>query len=310
VSDKGINTSNFVIKGEVDFGILVNFDEDIHLYGDSQSLISLGTQDHPLATNDYGIIVGNVSQPISDKDAYSGKMNIDSSVNVSLCSNQSIRGVSFHNVRNANNIDINGIFTINGKGLSDTIVGVNFDGDVDDSTINITGVFMITSLSYANGVYFAYLTYSHIYIDGIFNINSKDSCYGVYFYGTAGSSNINISGVFNVSSSQASACGVLFLYGISGGSINISGVFTVTAQTEQTYGVKFTSAIIGNASIDISGVFTIYNRGTNQDNEEYGVRFDQGPIGSININGIFAFYKSSDAFTSGIDIGQSATYAI
>jgi hypothetical protein len=210
VSNKGINTSNFVIKGEINFGILVNFDEDIHLYGDSKSLISLGTQDLPLVTNDYGIIVGSLIQPIQGQDVYRGKMNIDKSVNVSLCSNQSVQGVYFCNVRNGNNIDINGIFTINGKGLSGTTVGVNFDGDVDDSTINITGVFMITSLSSGNGVSFTGLTNSHIYIDGIFNINSKNSCYGVNFNSVIDEGNINIDGVFNVSSSQAFAHGVFF----------------------------------------------------------------------------------------------------
>jgi hypothetical protein len=112
---KHISTSDFAIKGEIDFGILVDFDENIHLFGHSQSLIKLGEQANPLTTAVYGIIVGTTSKPANDI-AYSGKMDIDSSVNVSIYSSASNPtfscGVYFNNTSNAN-ITINGVFTIN-----------------------------------------------------------------------------------------------------------------------------------------------------------------------------------------------------
>jgi hypothetical protein len=93
VLGEDINTSNFVIKGEIDFGILVNFDEDMNLFGYSQSLMKLGTKDSRLDTNTFGIIVGSTSQPTTSKDIYHGEMHIDNSVNASLNTTNSVYGV-------------------------------------------------------------------------------------------------------------------------------------------------------------------------------------------------------------------------
>jgi hypothetical protein len=144
-ADKGINTSDFVINGEVDFGILVGFNESVNLFGYPQSLISLGTKDNPLATNVYGIIVGKTSAPTASEGVYHGEMHINSSVNVLANTTNFINGIYFGIVDGAN-ITVDGIFTMNSSSLSYTSHGVRFSSSVSgNSTINIGGVFMIHS---------------------------------------------------------------------------------------------------------------------------------------------------------------------
>jgi hypothetical protein len=116
--------------------------------------------------------------------------------------------------------------------------------------------------------------------------------------------------VFNVSSSQAFAHGVFFWNEIRGGSTKIGGVFSVTSQTGQTSGVSFLGDAVDDVSIDIDGIFTICNRSTDYNNNEFGVLISYGVIGSININGIFAFYKSGGGETYGINIEGYLSYAI
>jgi hypothetical protein len=99
-NDNG-GTAIFTISGTVNFGILVGFNENVSLYGESGSLIDLTDQDTPL----YEILVGSTE---SQNNTYTGNMYIDETVNVHLTGSSTGNGVFFNNIGQSSHVTING----------------------------------------------------------------------------------------------------------------------------------------------------------------------------------------------------------
>jgi hypothetical protein len=325
VSDEGINTSDFIIEGEIDFGILVDFDEDMNLFGDSQSLIKLGDQANPLLYGEcYGIIVGSVSRPVSSKCTYSGKMNIDNSVNVFInASSDFASGVYFEETDNAN-IVINGVFTVSNilgqtygvcsnasvaTSVITSSVAVNgtfrinsnsssaygfcfFQENVIDSNIDTDGIFIINAYGEAVVCYFLAVTRSNVTVDVVSTVNGGAGADGVRVSNeVADKSTFNIDGVFMINSSTNAAQGVL-LESIISSSISIGGVFTI----EGNYiAAIYFSGGISDSNIDISGVFTTNNIGNSGDTlidfYYHTTSFIKDSV--LNINGTFVDNSST-----------------
>jgi hypothetical protein len=76
--------SHFIIEGTVDFGFLVGFNESFELSGATNSSIDIHS-DEAIAGSMTGIMIGSLAQPASEDAAtYSGNMNIDNSVKMSI----------------------------------------------------------------------------------------------------------------------------------------------------------------------------------------------------------------------------------
>jgi hypothetical protein len=246
----------------------------MNLFGDPQSLIEIKSRSSYL--DSFGILVGSTSQPPNDKDAYSGEMNIDNSVNVSIFSNiasgssygvyfdkinaarihvdgifmvnvsetyHQAYGVYFNNVLNAAHVNIDGIFTVGSRDRN--AYGVYFNNDVNDkSIITINGIFIVIFVDIYNsyGVFFsgvADVNDSVIIIDGVFTVNSSNgNAFGVYF-GNASDSVIEINGIFTINATAGGAYGVVFFYVSDVTNITIDGIFTVNSSTSSAFGINF-----------------------------------------------------------------------
>ncbi|GHU30715.1 hypothetical protein FACS1894166_00860 [Bacilli bacterium] len=271
--DKGITDQvDFVIDGTIDFGILVGFDENIYLYGETDSLMDIN-----VTTNAFGIVVGSQIDPASTI-SYTGTMNIDNSVHCIIYSTVDAYGVYFHsNV--VGDTTINGVFTISfSSGSSADAYGVSFFETVSgDTTIN--GVFIISSSISAYGTFFLGDVSGDTTINGVFTISSAD-VHGVLFVGDV-SGDTTINGVFTIYANNA--YGTFFLGDVSGDT-TINGVFTIISIYSPT-GVYFNSTISGDTTIN--GIFTI---SSSSSASASGVYFECTPTGELS--GVPNFYSN------------------
>jgi hypothetical protein len=223
------NATDFMIKGSINFGILVGFSENVNLYGEDDGLINLTNQDEDA----YGVLVGSTD---AEQDAYTGNMYIDGSVTANISSSNDAYGVSFSCVA-AGSITVNGSFLITAD--AGDAYGVYFESTSVDSTQNINGNFSVCSSSPASfGVCFLLTVFGSTTINGNFSVSAPDYAYGVYFDSTNVASTQNISGSFSISSTGASceAYGVYFP-DTAAGSANVSGNFSIS--TLVSMGVYF-----------------------------------------------------------------------
>jgi hypothetical protein len=164
----------------------------------------------------------------------------------------------------------------------------------------------------------------NMYIDESINANiiSSNIAYDVYFdSAVAGTTTIN--GNFSLSSTQASATGVIFNK-TTAGAITIDGNFSVSSSSSSAYGVYFGSTVAGsiqkiNGNFSVSstngvacGVYfdsTTYRSTTidgnfsiSSENNAYGVWFNSTIAGTTTINGNFSvFSTTAGAYGVGFD---------
>ncbi|MDR0825683.1 MAG: hypothetical protein LBM72_00260, partial [Mycoplasmataceae bacterium] len=299
-ADHNIEYGNFTIKGIINFGILVGFDQSVRLYGEASGTIRLLEQ----TTTSFGIVVGSETNP--EGNIYTGNMYIDNSLQCDISSSADAYGVYFNSTTASSTQTVNGTFTISSSKAYGSIFGVYFDSAAAGDII-INGIFTISSSNYVNasGVYFNSTVTGNITINGIFTVYvSSPASYaiGVYFRSTTAGS-ITINGTFFIISSSTSASpagskayGVYF-NSTAAGDITINGTFTISSSTPNgdASGVWFKSTAAGSTQT-INGTFTIsisssYIR-------VYGVYFDYTAAGDITINGTFTISSSASANTN------------
>jgi hypothetical protein len=113
--DKG-GITKFIISGTISFGLLIGFDQDVDLYGESESVCYIS----PVASLAFisALIVGSTNEEyaINNDYSYSGTMNIHKSVNVVIMSvtffnAYSVYCVYFNKISSISIINISGNFS-------------------------------------------------------------------------------------------------------------------------------------------------------------------------------------------------------
>jgi hypothetical protein len=263
VKDVNYVGNRFIIDGEIPFGILVGFAQDVQLFGRNGAIINLENQ----TDYTYGILIGSTVQP-EEPMSYSATLTIDSSVFINIEANDAgtplfLYGICFGGVLDAS-ITIECLIyitTSNGEAL-----GINFNGGITNSTLLIGGSIVINSYTEANVIIF----------------NSSISA-----------TDITINGVY--SAAAMNACGVSFVESFDG-SLYTNGVFYIMGDN-YVCGIMFNKSIVSqSATMHISGVFTVYCTYTAEVGwfEANGIQFG-APLGDyvnvacdVTVDGVFA----------------------
>jgi hypothetical protein len=183
-ADDNGGVTSFIISGIIDFGLLIDFNQNVELYGELEGVMEITDL---TTTNVYSLIVGSTDEndAINNGYSYSGIMNIHNNVNCVIATTN----------RGANVAEL---------------VGIYFGKTSDKSIINIAGNFQIGLMQektyganvMISGVVVQNEAGGNITISGNFIILGADcTISGVNFRGgTATNSIQNISGNFYIRS--------------------------------------------------------------------------------------------------------------
>ncbi|MDR3330215.1 MAG: hypothetical protein LBS76_02965, partial [Mycoplasmataceae bacterium] len=287
---KGCSDNFFVINGTVNYGILIDYDQSVSLYGINDGTIQLGTLSQPLAGGAViGIAVGNIG---SSSTPYSGNLLIDKSVVVNIYSSSTVFGIYFYSTAANSTQTISGTFTISTDGIAS---GVVFASTVAGNT-TISGTFTISSTSGSvYGVYFDSTVAGNTTISGTFTISSTSgSAYGVYF-ASAIAGNTTISGTFTISTDGV-ALGVIFYSTAAGSTQTISGTFTISST--DGCGVYFVSTAANSTQI-VSTTIVFFAIADDTSNPFTGVGFEGSMTddGSLTMTGT-QFFSNKEEFNT------------
>jgi hypothetical protein len=280
---KNYSNMDFKIEGEINFGILIDFDQSANFSGKDHATIKLLDQ----TEDTYGFMVGSIVLP-EGAVKYTGYINIGGTVSCdistdaedSLCygayfnsavdglvsidgnfavssENGSGYGVFFNNTNENSTQMISGSFVVSGA----YAIGTSFAGNTM-GTAMITGVFSIRGISeYAVGVFIqASSVGSTQLIDGTFSITSAAGAYGVSF-DTDEYGNAVISGSFTISGGYGYGTYGIFDYGNYVGSLFVGGIFVITGT--QVEGI-YISGTEESSNIFINATFILYSTGADQ----------------------------------------------